>query len=847
LFEWDRPSLHFRAKNVRNSNTSSNKSVVVGALCLQFIQEWKRGEKPDIHDYLVDLDEQSRRAVFAELLNIEIEMRREKGESPLPKDYLQRFPANQPTIVAAFDAMSATMTDSRVSITGGTLVGSGGDTGTSSELSVGQWLGKYEITSMLGKGGMGVVYSARDSLIRREVAIKQLGSRHAKNETALMRLLQEARTAGSLQHANIVSIYDVIEHGESLYLVMEKVTGENLGEILLKSPAGRLDWQTATRLVIDCCDALEAAHAQSLIHRDIKPQNIMVTSCQRAKVLDFGLAKSEELNENTAKTEAGTVLGTPDFMSPEQFHGENVDARSDLYSLGATYFALLAGEAPFAYAGGHLKVMYAHANAPIPRVTDRVPEIPAGCDAVINRAMAKEPNKRYASAAEFKASLESLLKQDGKAATGAFVKASGKKLLFGLTGVVVACLAMIAVAWILWPKSPNSNGVAAEPAVVPEATAAIVPPPSAAKGSLFFGTTTAFSGSNRDLGQNVALGIRTSFAAVNEQGGVHGRKLELVVLDDAYDPDRALANMKELVEVRKVFGVIGNVGTPTARVTVPFAIEHHVLFFAPYSGAGLLRQDPPDRYVFNYRASYADETAAMVRYFVEIKRIDPKKVAVFAQTDSYGDDGFHGVARAMRKYNIREEDILRVGYLRNTVNVDEAVAEILKRGDQVDAVIMVPAYKPAARFIQKVRQQRGEMQFGIVSFVGSVSLAHEFEEMGMETGEGVIVTQVVPHFMSNSTGVLRYRKLLHKFSPEQQPGFISLEGFIAAECLVEGLKKAGPDPTTDAIVDALESIQNLDLGIGPIIQFGPSRHQASNKVWGTRLLKNGEFEVLDLE
>ena len=181
------------------------------------------------------------------------------------------------------------------------------------------------------------------------------------------------------------------------------------------------------------------------------------------------------------------------------------------------------------------------------------------------------------------------------------------------------------------------------------------------------------------------------------------------------------------------------------------------------------------------------------------------------------------------------------------MNVNEAVTQILNQGKDLDAIIMVPTYKPAARFIQRVRQTFPEMQFGIVSFVGSMSLALEFEELGMENGAGTIVTQVVPHFLSNSTGVSRFRKLLYKFSPEQQPSFVQLEGFIAAECLVAGLKKAGPDLTTDKVIEALDSIRNLDLGIGPIIEFGPSRHQASNKVWGTRLTADGKFEVVDLE
>ena len=127
-------------------------------------------------------------------------------------------------------------------------------------------------------------------------------------------------------------------------------------------------------------------------------------------------------------------------------------------------------------------------------------------------------------------------------------------------------------------------------------------------------------------------GVEVAFAAANEAGGVRGRKLQLVALDDGYEPARTAGVMKELAEQRHVFGFIGNVGTPTAVVAVPYAVEHRMLFFGPFTGAMILRKDPPDRYVFNYRASYVEETAAIVRHFVDVKRIKPHDIAVFAQT-----------------------------------------------------------------------------------------------------------------------------------------------------------------------------------------------------------------------
>src|SRR5712672_3720824 len=151
-----------------------------------------------------------------------------------------------------------------------------------------------------------------------------------------------------------------------------------------------------------------------------------------------------------------------------------------------------------------------------------------------------------------------------------------------------------------------------------------------------FGIAAPFSGSAKELGRQMKLGIDTAFSRINEAGGVEGRMLKLVSADDGYEPARTLDGMKQLYDKEQVFGFIGNVGTPTAAVAIPYALERRALFFGAFTGSGILRNDPPDRYVFNYRASYAQETDAVVRYLVKIRRIPPKQIAVFAQQDSYG-------------------------------------------------------------------------------------------------------------------------------------------------------------------------------------------------------------------
>jgi ABC-type branched-subunit amino acid transport system substrate-binding protein len=338
-----------------------------------------------------------------------------------------------------------------------------------------------------------------------------------------------------------------------------------------------------------------------------------------------------------------------------------------------------------------------------------------------------------------------------------------------------------------------------------------------------------------------------AFAAANEAGGVAGRRLRLLALDDAYDPARTATCMKELVEKRKVFALVGNVGTAGAAVAVPYANEKGVLFFGAFTGAGLLRNDPPDRYVFNYRASYAEETAAIVRHLVEVRRVDPARIAVFAQEDGFGDAGFDGVAKVMRRYKRDPTKLLRVGYKRGTADVDEAVKTIKKGAAQLKAVVMVATYKPAARFIEKLRDGGVDLIFTNVSFVGSNELAEELVQLGPKYAEGVIVTQVVPPPTSNASAILKYREQLKKHAPGEKPEFVSLEGWLVGRLFAEGLQRAGKALTTDSLIEALEGIRGLDLGIGVPLTFSPSEHQASHKVWGTVMDGKGALSIVELE
>lgn len=354
------------------------------------------------------------------------------------------------------------------------------------------------------------------------------------------------------------------------------------------------------------------------------------------------------------------------------------------------------------------------------------------------------------------------------------------------------------------------------------------------------GMSTALTGPAQALGQGMKLGIDAYFTKVNSLGGINGKKLKLIALDDGYEPSRTAPNMRKLIDEEKVLAVIGNVGTPTAVVSVPIANEKKTVLFGAFTGAGILRKSPPDRYVINYRASYAEETAAMIDGLLEVG-VKPSEIAFFTQNDAYGDAGYQGAIKALKASGYSEAEKLAHGrYTRNTLNVENGFGVILDAATEPKAIIMVGAYAPCAEFIKLAKEVLTDTIFLNVSFVGSTALAKALADKG----DGVIVTQVVPHFESQLPLITQYSNEVKKFDPEATLGFVSLEGYIAANIIVSGLKQATQPLTKENVVDGIESIQDLDIGIGVKISFNKNEHQASHKVWPT-MIKGGKFITFD--
>ncbi len=261
-------------------------------------------------------------------------------------------------------------------------------------------LGKYEIRGEIGSGTTGKVYEGWDPQIRRRVAIKAIRLLDAADSEAreqLDRFKQEARSAGRLQHPNIVGAFDYAETPELAYIVMEFVDGRTLKSILEDGP--RPDVAEVVRLMDGLLSGLDYSHRNQVIHRDIKPANVMVTAAGVVKIADFGIAR---IGGGTM-TRVGTIMGTPAYMSPEQIQGMETDARTDVYSAGVVLFQLLSGKRPFD--GTMATIMNAVVNGPTPRASAKCARVTPALDAVVARAMARSPDDRYATAAAFNQAL----------------------------------------------------------------------------------------------------------------------------------------------------------------------------------------------------------------------------------------------------------------------------------------------------------------------------------------------------------------------------------------------------------------------------------------------------------
>jgi ABC-type branched-subunit amino acid transport system substrate-binding protein len=345
---------------------------------------------------------------------------------------------------------------------------------------------------------------------------------------------------------------------------------------------------------------------------------------------------------------------------------------------------------------------------------------------------------------------------------------------------------------------------------------------------IVLGQAAVLSGPAAQLGIQMRNGIKAYLDYVNEKGGVHGRKIELVSEDDKYEQALAPGASRKLIEEHKVFALIGYVGTPTGVAHLPVVTQAKVPLVGMFTGAEALRA-PFNRYVFHVRASYYDETEKIVEQVVSI---GGRSIAVFYQNDAYGEAGRKGTELALerRKMKIHSSGTVE----RNTVKVEEAAKVI--HASQPDAVVMVSAYTSITAFVREMQKLGSGATFYNVSFVGSKALA---DALGKD-GVGVAISQVVPFPWGTAVPVVKEYQQHSKKAGFTDYNFSALEGFLSAKVMVEGLRRAGKNLTREGFVDAMDKMNDVDLG-GFFVSYSPKSHTGSKFVDLTIIGREGKF------
>lgn len=349
---------------------------------------------------------------------------------------------------------------------------------------------------------------------------------------------------------------------------------------------------------------------------------------------------------------------------------------------------------------------------------------------------------------------------------------------------------------------------------------------------IVFGQSAALSGPASELGEGMRVGILSAFKEINDRGGINGRRLELLSLDDAYEPETAIVNTQRLVD-KGIFALIGAVGTPTSQSVVPIAEAHGIPYIAPMTGAEHLR-DSAHRTVVNLRASYYQETEEMIERLTTDLGIN--RIAVLYQDDSFGRAGLQGALLALERRNISVAGTGR--FSRNTVAVKTALLDL--RAAKPEAVIIIAPYKPTATFIKWARHLGMKSIFMTLSFAGSNALA---DELG-DQGEGVIVTQVVPFPTGNTVPAsASYRAALKAYDPEAKPGFISFEGYLTGRLAIHIIDHCGEQIDRGCIDKVLWTGEKIDLD-GFILQYNKNDNQGSDSVFLTIIGPDGQYTPL---
>jgi branched-chain amino acid transport system substrate-binding protein len=330
---------------------------------------------------------------------------------------------------------------------------------------------------------------------------------------------------------------------------------------------------------------------------------------------------------------------------------------------------------------------------------------------------------------------------------------------------------------------------------------------------ILIGSCSALAGPSSFLGTQTVTGANAYLKLTNDAGGVHGRHVRLISYDDSYDPEKTEACFDHLMR-EKVFALGFFVGTPTAVKYAPMVESKKIPLVGLFTGAKTL-YEPLRHYVLNVRASYADETRKQMNGIWN--GLHYRRIGVIHTNDAFGATVLDGVKTALQA--LGAEPVAVASYPRQTAEVEQAIATV--RSANAEAVVLVGPYNTLAAIVKKARAQNWKPLFLTVSFVGT----DEFISEGGNDVEGVVITQVVPpYYLTDLRSVALYRRTLQKYYPSEKPNFVSLEGFIDAMILVEGLKRAGRDLTREGLIKGIESMHDFDAGLGPQLRISYSAH-----------------------
>jgi ABC-type branched-subunit amino acid transport system substrate-binding protein len=348
------------------------------------------------------------------------------------------------------------------------------------------------------------------------------------------------------------------------------------------------------------------------------------------------------------------------------------------------------------------------------------------------------------------------------------------------------------------------------------------------KTTILIGQSSPFSGSNKELGDDIREGLQAYFKQINQAGGINGRTLELVALDDGNDAKRSAENARILIEQRGVLALIGYASATLSLPALPYVEKNKVAFIGPFTGAEPMRAFR--RNVYNIRASYSDELEKIVEFYTTTGM---KKFSVIHYDDAVGKENLVAVETALTRRGLKAAS---VGTLkRNQTDLGAAVADVVKAAP--DVVIATTLYKTTGDFIKGARKAGSSAQFASTSFVGASALASELGEQGT----GVVVAQVVPPYSRASIQIVReYQAAIEKSLGKKDFSFTSLESYIGAKVLAEGIRRAGANPTRESLMKALDSMQNYNVG-GYVVDFSPTNHNGSKFVELTAISKAGRF------